>query len=186
MIQYQPDPLFEGVYTIVPQLFGDERGYFAETYRSDDFAVTVSARPWVQENESVSQRGVLRGLHLQRGDMAQAKLVRCVRGSVVDVIVDLRVGSPTYGRWQGYELSEDNHRQLYIPRHFAHGFLVLSDTAHFLYKADNAYAPAAECCIRYDDPDISVPWHTWGIAQTDLILSPKDLKGISLREYSRG
>src|SRR3712207_2842223 len=120
MIQYRPDPLFEGVYTIIPELFGDERGYFSETYRSRDFVVTVSDRPLVQENESVSQCGVLRGLHLQRGDMAQAKLVRCVRGSIVDVIVDLRAGSPTYGRWRSYELSEDNHCQLYIPRHFAH------------------------------------------------------------------
>ena len=126
MIHYQADPDLAGVYLIEPDCYGDARGYFAETYRTADFAATVSPRPWVQENESSSVRGVLRGLHLQRGEASQAKLVRCVVGEIIDLIVDLRRDSDTYGQWRSYHLSETNHRQLYIPREFAHGFLEVS------------------------------------------------------------
>lgn len=184
MIHYQADPDLAGVYLIEPDCYGDARGYFAETYRTADFAATVSPRPWVQENESSSVRGVLRGLHLQRGEASQAKLVRCVVGEIIDLIVDLRRGSSTYGQWRSYHLSETNHRQLYIPREFAHGFLVLSEQAKFLYKVDNVYAPESELCIRYDDPQLAIPWESWGIAPEELILSDKDLRGISLADYT--
>ena len=127
---------------------------------------------------------VLRGLHLQRGEASQAKLVRCVVGEIIDLIVDLRRDSATYGQWRSYHLSETNHRQLYIPREFAHGFLVLSEQAKFLYKVDNGYAPSSELCIRYDDPQLAIPWESWGIAPEELILSDKDLRGIFLADYT--
>lgn len=188
MIHYHADPDLAGVYLIEPDTYGDARGYFAETYRTADFAEKVSSRAWVQENESSSSRGVLRGLHLQRGEAAQAKLVRCVSGEIIDLIVDLRLESDTYGQWRAYHLSESNHRQLYIPRQFAHGFLVLSEQAKFLYKVDNAYAPETELCIRYDDPQLAIPWHTWaqdkGLSPDALLLSDKDLRGISLADYT--
>ncbi len=183
MIQYHADPVLKGVYLIEPQTFTDARGYFAETYRAADFAEIVSAVPWVQENESISTRGVLRGLHLQRGEVSQAKLVRCDLGTIIDVIVDLRKGSNTYGHWRSYQLSAENHRQLYIPRCFAHGFLVLSERVQFLYKVDNPYAPDMETCIRYNDPQLAIPWGSWGVSPEELILSDKDSKGISLADY---
>lgn len=156
-----------------PVRHGDARGYFCETFRADLFeAATGEHRPFIQDNESFSTRGVLRGLHYQEGDAAQGKLVRVSRGRVFDVAVDIRRGSPTYGRHVAVELSAENGRQLYIPRGCAHGFLVLSDEAQFQYKVDNAYCPAAERGIRYDDPQLGIAWPTEGLT---LNLSPKDL-----------
>ncbi len=168
----------EGVYILEPQVFGDARGYFMETFRQREFDCAVGRHvEFVQENESLSCRGVLRGLHYQRGSASQAKLVRVVRGSVVDVAVDLRRSSPTFGRHVMAELSGENKRQLFVPRGFAHGFLVLSDEAVFVYKVDNVYAPQEERSIRFDDPTLNIPWP---IANADILLSPKDAGGALL------
>ncbi|MBQ9358416.1 MAG: dTDP-4-dehydrorhamnose 3,5-epimerase [Abditibacteriota bacterium] len=157
------------VVIIEPRLFGDRRGYFMETYRESDFDAAGLRYRFVQDNQSSSRRGVLRGLHFQKTH-PQAKLVRVLKGEVFDVAVDLRSGSPTYGKWTGVLLSEDNHRQFMVPRGFAHGFLVVSDYAEFAYKCDDFYHPEDEGGIRWDDPDIAVRWpFTEGI-----ILSDKD------------
>lgn len=148
----------DGVVIVKPRRFGDRRGYFMETYNAEQFDPVIGPVRFIQDNESASSRGVLRGLHLQRGEASQAKLVRVVQGRVFDVAVDLRPGSPTYSRWVGVELSDENALQLFIPRGFAHGFLVLSDFARFVYKVDNRYAPATEVSIRYDDPQIGIEW----------------------------
>lgn len=149
----------EGVWIIEPKVFEDARGYFMETWREEDFNSGVGHEVrFVQDNQSKSTRGVLRGLHYQKGADSQAKLVRVLQGSVVDVAVDLRKGSPTFGKHVIVELSEDNKRQLFIPRGFAHGFQVLSDEAVFTYKVDNRYAPQSECSIRYDDPKLAISW----------------------------
>lgn len=169
----------EGVWTVQPRRFGDARGYFMESFKLDEFQAHVGPVAFVQDNESMSTRGVLRGLHFQKGAWSQAKLVRVSRGAVLDVAVDLRGGSPTYGRYVAVELSQDNGLQLFIPRGFAHGFLVLSDEAQFQYKVDNVYAPQAEATLRYDDPDVGVAWPVGGLT---LNLSPKDLKGLSLTD----
>jgi len=169
----------EGVWLIEPVRHGDARGYFAETFRIDEFERAIGHVEFVQENESVSSRGVLRGLHFQRGADAQAKLVRVSCGTVLDVAVDLRPGSPTLGRSIMVELSAENGRQLFIPRGFAHGFLVLSDEAQFQYKVDNLYAPQAEATLRYDDPTVAVAWPLEGL---DVLLSPKDLAGLPYNE----
>lgn len=168
----------DGLWVIEPQRFGDRRGYFCEVFRLDKFreATGVDVR-FIQDNESVSTRGVLRGLHMQRGDFGQAKLVRVSQGRVFDVAVDLRAGSPTRGRWFGTELSADNGRQLFIPRGFAHGFMVLSDMAQFQYKVDNVYAPQSELSLRYDDPTVAVAWPD---PDCPLNLSPKDEAGLPL------
>ena len=148
----------DGVYTITPNVFKDERGYFFESFKEDEFCGCVGDVHFVQENQSKSSYGVLRGLHYQKGDAAQAKLVRVVQGSVLDVAVDIRKSSPTFGKYVAVELSEYNHKQLFIPRGFAHGFLVLSDTAVFCYKVDNVYDPQADAGIRWDDPGINIQW----------------------------
>lgn len=169
----------EGLVIIEPRLFKDQRGWFFESFSERDFAEKVAPVKFVQDNESKSSYGVLRGLHFQKPPYAQAKLVRVVKGRVLDVAVDIRIGSPTYGRYEAVELSEENHRQLFIPRGFAHGFCVLSDEAVFQYKCDNYYAPDSEAAIRWDDPDLAIDW---GIPAEDLILSEKDAHHPALKE----
>lgn len=162
-----------GVWIIDPERHGDARGYFSETFRADLFEQATGLRPdFVQDNESRSGKGVLRGLHWQAEPHSQAKLVRVVEGAIVDVAVDLRPGSKTFGRHVMVELSADNGRQLFIPRGFAHGFLVLSDNARFLYKTDNYYCPAAERSLRFNDPTLGIKWP---LPESELHLSPKDL-----------
>jgi len=160
-----------GVFLIEPTVFGDHRGFFMESYNQKTFSEFNMDRDWVQDNHSKSSRGVLRGLHYQLG-RPQAKLVRAVVGSVFDVVVDIRRGSPTFGQWYGAELSAQNQRQLYAPRGMAHGFVVLSDVAEFLYKVDDFHAPNEERSIAWDDPGIGIQWPIPdGI---EPILSPKD------------
>lgn len=162
-----------GVVILEPRVFGDERGYFFESFSQRDFGETVGKVDFVQDNESCSRYGVIRGLHFQKGEYAQAKLVRVVKGKVLDVNVDLRRESPTFGRHIAVELSEENKRQLFIPRGFAHGFAVLSEEAVFQYKCDNYYAPGQEGGLRYDDPVLGIDWR---IPLEERILSPKDLE----------
>lgn len=169
----------EGVFVLQPKVFGDARGYFMETFRQEEFDSMVAPVRFVQDNESKSTRGVLRGLHYQKGEFSQAKLVRVIQGRVLDVAVDLRKSSPTFLQHVAVELSGENKRQLFVPRGFAHGFVVLSDEAVFCYKVDNIYAPQAECCIRYDDPAIGVEWP---LPAEELLLSAKDAQGISVHE----
>lgn len=169
----------EGLWVIEPVRHGDERGYLMEAFRADEFAAHVGAVTFVQDNESVSRRGVLRGMHLQKGEWAQAKLVRVSRGEVYDVVVDLRPGSKTYGRWHGELLSAANCRQMFVPRGFAHGFLVMSDEAQFQYKVDNVYAPQSEASLRWDDPDVGIEWPDPGC---ELLLSAKDTAAVPLSE----
>ncbi len=161
----------KGPVVIRPVQHKDARGYFMETFRLDEFRKHVGDIEFVQENESCSTRGVIRGLHFQAPPFAQAKLVRCVRGRVLDVAVDIRAGSPTYGQFVAVELSEDNGVQLFVPRGFAHGFSVLSDEAVFQYKCDNYYAPHAEGGISILDTSLGIDW---GIAADEAILSQKD------------
>lgn len=160
----------EGVCIIEPRVFGDARGYFFESYNRRDFA-QVSEVEFVQDNESRSCYGVVRGLHFQRPPYAQAKLVRVVEGTVLDVAVDLRAGSPTYGRHVAVELSAENHRQFFMPQGFAHGFAVLSPTAVFQYKCDNLYHPESEGALAWDDPTLAIDWH---LPADHVILSDKD------------
>lgn len=149
----------EGVWIIEPKVFKDARGYFFEAWKQQEFDDHIGHHvEFVQDNESKSSYGVLRGLHYQKGDYSQAKLVRVIRGTVVDVAVDIRRSSPTFGQYVAVELSEDNKRQLFIPRGFAHGFVVLSEEAVFTYKVDNGYAPQQEASIRWDDPTIAIQW----------------------------
>ncbi|MCM1077379.1 MAG: dTDP-4-dehydrorhamnose 3,5-epimerase [Bacteroides sp.] len=162
----------EGVVILKPRIFTDSRGYFFESYSKREFDEKVQAVNFVQDNESRSTRGVVRGLHFQRPPFAQAKLVRCVRGTTIDVAVDIRKGSPSYGHHVAVELSEDNHLQLFIPHGFAHGFAVLSDEAVFQYKCDNFYAPTHEGGISILDPALGIDW---GIDFDMAILSEKDL-----------
>ena len=163
------------VWVCEPKVFADARGYFMETWRASDFNEHIGHEVnFVQDNQSMSSRGVLRGLHFQKGEFSQAKLVRVLQGTVVDVAVDLRQSSPTFGMYVMVELSAENKRQLFIPRGFAHGFQVLSDTAVFTYKVDNIYAPQAECSIRYDDPKIGIAWPITN--PQELLLSEKDLQ----------
>lgn len=170
----------EGVYIIEPKRFGDARGYFMETFRLEEFRRNVQPDiEFVQANESSSTRGVLRGLHFQRGEFSQAKLLRVSQGAVLDVAVDLRPDSPTFGKYIAEEISHENARMIFIPRHFAHGFLVLSETAQFQYFVDNLYAPQSEVTLRYDDPELAIPWPVEGLT---LNLSPKDLRGLSLEQ----
>ena len=163
------------VWVCEPKVFADARGYFMETWRAADFNEHIGHEVnFVQDNQSMSSRGVLRGLHFQKGEFSQAKLVRVLQGTVVDVAVDLRQASPTFGKYVMVELSAENKRQLFIPRGFAHGFQVLSDTAVFTYKVDNIYAPQAECSIRYNDPKIGIAWPITN--PQELLLSEKDLQ----------
>lgn len=161
----------EGVVIIEPQVFGDERGYFLESWSQKNFNDLVRPIKFVQDNESKSSYGVLRGLHFQRGKYSQSKLVRVVKGKVLDVAVDIRTGSPTFGKHVAVELSGENHRQFFIPRGFAHGFVVLSDEAVFQYKCDNYYAPQYEGAIIWNDPELGIDWQ---IPRKDVILSAKD------------
>lgn len=171
----------KGVWVIQPDKYGDKRGYFSEVFKQADFDAHVGHVDFVQDNESFSTKGVLRGLHFQRGEWSQAKLVRVSRGTVLDVVVDLRHGSPTWGRHVAIELSADTGRQLFIPRGFAHGFVVQSEVAQFQYKVDNIYAPQSEATLRFDDPALAIDWQ---IDRADMLLSDKDLKGLSLNEMT--
>lgn len=171
----------EGVWIIEPRCFGDDRGYFMESYKQQEFNNAIGQEiNFVQDNESKSHRGVLRGLHFQKGEASQAKLVRVSEGRVIDVAVDLRKSSSTFGKYIAVELSEDNHRQLFVPRGFAHGFLVLSDVARFQYKVDNTYNPASEVTLRFDDPIVNVDWKSYGIDPSTFQLSAKDMTGVDL------
>lgn len=170
----------EGVVIIEPKIFGDERGYFFESFNAAEFAGKVGVNiVFVQDNESKSKYGVLRGLHFQKGKFAQSKLTRVVEGRVIDVAVDIRRGSPTFGKYVAVELSKENKRQLFIPRGFAHGFAVLSEEAVFQYKCDNLYAPDHEGAIAWNDPKIGIDWQ---IRPEDVILSEKDRKHPTLDE----
>ena len=167
------------VLVIEPKVFGDARGFFFESFNQRAFEDAAGvATTFVQDNHSRSSRGVLRGLHYQT-QQPQGKLVRVVRGAVFDVAVDIRRSSPTFGQWVGVELSEDNHRQMWVPPGFAHGFLVLSEVADFLYKTTDYYAPEHERCIAWNDPEVGVVWPDLGIAP---LLSIKDSSGQSLSE----
>lgn len=161
----------EGVVIIEPEVFGDSRGYFMESFSEREFHKNVAPVRFVQDNESCSRYGVVRGLHYQREPYAQSKLVRCVVGRVLDVAVDIREGSPTYGKHVAVELSDENHRQLFIPKGFAHGFAVLSPKAIFAYKCDEFYHPEAEAGIAWNDPKIGIDWR---LPEGDIILSDKD------------
>ena len=172
----------KGVYLVEPVRFGDARGYFSEVFKKEAFEQNIGKVEFVQDNESYSSLGVLRGLHFQRGEFSQAKLVRVSRGRVIDVAVDIRKGSETFGQHVAVELSAENGRQLFIPRHFAHGFVVLSDEAQFQYKVDNVYAPQSECTLRFDDPALGIDWK---LQKDQFNLSAKDLKGLSLDEVKK-
>ncbi len=169
----------KGVWLIKPQRFGDSRGYFSETWKQQEFEAHVGKVDFIQDNESFSSRGVLRGLHLQRGEWSQAKLVRVSMGEVLDVALDLRHDSPTYGHHVAVRLTHDGGEQLFIPRGFAHGFVVLSDVAQFQYKVDNVYAPHSEMTIAFNDPDLGIDWV---IAPDEMLLSEKDKKGVQLKD----
>ncbi len=147
----------DGVIIVEPTAYGDNRGYFMETYQKEDFIKGGIAVDFVQDNQSMSTKGVLRGLHFQK-QFSQSKLVRCIKGEVFDVAVDLREGSPTFGKWEGVVLSAENKRQFFIPKDFAHGFLVLSDEAEFVYKVDDFYHPNDEGGLMWNDPDIGIDW----------------------------
>lgn len=168
----------DGVVIIEPQVFGDNRGFFMESWNKREMAAAGVLYDFVQDNHSFSLlKGTLRGIHFQKGEWSQAKLVRCIRGAVFDVAVDLRKDSSTYKQWVGVELSAENKKQLLIPRGFGHGFVTLTDNVEFLYKADNYYAPQAECGIRWNDPEIAVQW---GIANP--VLNEKDVSNPWFRE----
>ena len=169
----------QGAFIIEPKVINDDRGYFFEAWKKEEFEKHVGKVDFIQDNESKSSYGVLRGLHYQKGDSSQAKLVRVVKGKVLDVAVDMRRSSPTFGKYVAVELSEENKRQLFVPRGFAHGFLVLSPEAIFNYKVDNGYSPQDEVCIRWDDETLGIKWP---IEYDKIITSPKDLKGKSLNE----
>ena len=168
-----------GVVIIEPRLFPDARGYFFESFSKREFKEKVGKIDFVQDNESKSSYGVLRGLHFQKPPYAQSKLVRVVKGAVLDVAVDIRKGSPTFGQHVAVELTEDNHRQFFIPRGFAHGFAVLTDEVIFQYKCDNFYAPASEGAIAWDDPDLGIDWR---VPAEKVILSEKDRRHPRLKE----
>lgn len=170
------------VLIVEPAVFGDHRGFFTESYSEEDFKAAGITANFVQDNHSLSsQAGVLRGLHFQKGEAAQTKLIRVVTGAVLDVIVDIRKGSPTYGQWEGYILSEANHRQLLVPKGFAHGFVTLTDNVNFLYKCDNYYNAKADGGIAFDDPDLAIDWP---IDIAKAILSEKDQHHPTLKEFS--
>ena len=170
----------EGLVIIEPRIFKDARGYFFESFSQKEFDEKVMPIRFVQDNESMSSYGVMRGLHFQRPPFTQSKLVRCVKGRVLDVAVDIRKGSPTYGQHVAIELNEDNHRQVFIPRGFAHGFAVLSETAIFQYKCDNFYAPEADGGISIMDESLGIDWQ---IPTEKAILSEKDIKHLCLKDF---
>lgn len=170
----------KGVWLIEPKVFTDERGYFMESFKKELFEQHVGKVTFIQDNESKSTKGVLRGLHFQKGEYSQAKLVRALKGRVLDVVVDIRKDSPTFGKHVAVELTEDNKRQLYMPRNMAHGFVVLSDEAIFSYKVDNVYSPQHEATLAYNDPTINIDWQ---LSKNELILSDKDKIGIKLLDF---
>lgn len=179
IMEYQETNI-KGVWVLSPRVFNDARGYFFEAWRQQDFDEHIGHHvEFIQDNESKSSYGVIRGLHYQKGAYSQAKLVRVIRGKVLDVAVDLRKSSSTFGKYVAVELSEENKRQLFIPRGFAHGFLVLSAEAIFTYKVDNVYAPEQEASIRWNDETIGIDWP---IASKDVLTSEKDLRGRSFAE----
>lgn len=169
----------DGVVIIEPRIFRDERGYFFESFSQRDFQEKVCRTVFVQDNESKSSYGVLRGLHFQKPPYAQSKLVRVIRGAVLDVAVDIRKGSPTFGQHVAVELTGENHRQFFIPRGFAHGFSVLTDEVIFQYKCDNFYAPQSEGALAWDDPDLGIDWR---IPTDKVLLSEKDCHNSRLRD----
>lgn len=170
----------EGVVILKPKVFGDERGYFYESFSQREFEDNVCKTTFVQDNQSFSHYGVLRGLHFQKPPYAQSKLVRVTKGRAIDVAVDIRKGSPTYGKHVAVELSEDNHHQLFIPRGFAHGFVVLGEEVVFQYKCDNYYSKESEGTIQWNDPDLGI---NWGIAPSEAILSEKDKHNVSFADF---
>ena len=167
----------DGVFIIEPKVFNDARGYFMEAWKQEEFNQHIGKVDFIQDNESKSSFGVLRGLHYQKGETSQAKLVRVIKGKVLDVAVDLRKSSPTFGKHVMVELSEENKRQFFIPRGFAHGFITLTDDVEVQYKADNYYAPECDGNIRWNDPDIGVNW-----GMNPVVLSDKDRNAPTLRE----
>lgn len=169
----------EGVVIIEPRIFRDERGYFFESFSQREFQEKVCNTVFVQDNESKSSYGVLRGLHFQKPPYAQSKLVRVIKGAVLDVAVDIRKGSPTFGQHVAVELTEENHRQFFIPRGFAHGFSVLTDEVIFQYKCDNFYAPQSEGALAWDDPDLGIDWR---LPAEKVILSEKDRNHSRLKD----
>ena len=169
----------DGVWLIEPKVFSDERGYFMEAFKQDEFEANIGPVNFIQDNESKSSFGVLRGLHYQKGEYSQSKLVRVIKGKVVYVAVDLRQSSPTFGKYISVLLSEENRRQFFIPRGFAHGFAVLSEEAIFTYKVDNKYAPQAEASIIYNDETLGIDWP---LTESQMLLSPKDKQGIAFKD----
>jgi len=167
------------VYIIEPSVFGDHRGYFLESFNLESFEENIYPIKFVQDNESKSSKGVLRGLHFQKPPFNQAKLVRCIEGRVMDVAVDIRKGSPTYGKHVAIELSGENKKQLFVPRGFAHGFSVLSETAVFAYKVDNTFAPTFDSGIKYNDKELNIDW---GLAEEKVQLSEKDKDLLSFKD----
>lgn len=173
----------KGCFILEPNKFGDSRGYFFESFNEKTFnSLTGTQTHFVQDNQSYSTRGVLRGLHAQRGEHAQAKLVRVLQGSVIDVAVDARAGSPTFGEHVAIELSDENNLQLFVPRGFLHGFVVLSETATFFYKCDNFYNKESESGVKFDDPKLAIDWK---ISADELIISDKDAVLPSFEEVFR-
>lgn len=172
----------EGVVIIEPRIFEDERGYFYESFSQREFEEKVCRTTFVQDNQSKSSYGVLRGLHFQKPPHCQSKLVRCIKGAVLDVAVDIRKGSPTFGKHVAVELTEDNHRQFFVPRGFAHGFAVLSKEAVFQYKCDNFYCKESEGVVAWNDPELAIDWR---IPAEDILLSEKDRlsKNIAEADY---
>ena len=170
----------KGVFIIEPKVFGDDRGYFFESFSQREFESVIGPVTFVQDNQSKSSYGVVRGLHFQKPPHAQAKLVRVVKGKVLDVAVDLRKDSPTFGKYMAVELSDENHRQVFIPKGFAHGFSVLSEEAVFQYKCDEYYAPESEAAIAWDDQDLNIDWK---VPAEDVVLSAKDRNHPTLKEF---
>jgi len=169
----------EGLWIIEPVVIKDERGYFMESYKQSEFEQKIGKTDFIQDNESQSSGGVFRGFHFQEGEAAQAKLIRAIQGKVWDIAVDIRKASPTFGKYVAIELSEENKRQFFIPRGFAHGFLVLSETAVFSYKVDNIYSPAHERVIHCMDPDLAIQWP---VERSQMRMSEKDRSGKRLRD----
>ncbi|MFI3264543.1 MAG: dTDP-4-dehydrorhamnose 3,5-epimerase [Rikenellaceae bacterium] len=170
----------EGVIIIEPRVFCDDRGYLFESFSQREFEAKVCKTTFIQDNQSFSKYGVLRGLHFQKAPYAQSKLVRVTKGKVMDIAVDIRKGSPTYGKYVAIELSEENHRQLFIPRGFAHGFITLSKEAIFQYKCDNFYSKESEGAIMWNDPNLGIDW---GIPEADALLSDKDKLNSQLKDF---
>lgn len=169
----------EGVVVIEPRIIHDDRGYFYESFSQKEFEEKVCKTTFIQDNQSQSSYGVLRGLHFQRGEYSQSKLVRCVKGEILDFAVDIRKGSPSFGQWQSCLISEDNNRQFFVPRGFAHGFSVLSETATFQYKCDNYYNPESEGAIAWNDPFLNIDWQ---ISSNKILLSDKDARNPLLND----